>query len=207
MEKILDYTKEYKELYFPKNRPVLIDVPKMPFITVKGAGDPNGEAFALAVSALYSFAYAIKMSYKGGDAPEGYFPYKVFPLEGVWDMQDPSKPFEKSNFAYTIMIRQPDFVTGEYFEKVREVLKKKKPNPNLNAAKFERLAEGMCCQMLHIGSYDDEPGSFSKMEDFCRESGFERASRTHREIYLSDPKRTEKSKLKTVLRFKVHKNP
>lgn len=120
MEKMLDYTKDYRELYLPKKQPAIIDVPDMPFITIAGAGDPNGEAFAQAVSALYSFAYAIKMSYKGADTPEGYFPYKVFPLEGVWDLQDKLKPFDKSNFAYTIMIRQPDFVTGEYFEKVRE---------------------------------------------------------------------------------------
>jgi hypothetical protein len=97
MDRPLDYTKDYKELYLPKSEPVIIDVPGMPFITIDGAGDPNGEAFAEVVSALYSFSYTIKMSYKGGDAPKGYFPYKVFPLEGVWDLNDKSLPFDKSN--------------------------------------------------------------------------------------------------------------
>jgi hypothetical protein len=206
MDRPLDYTKDYKELYLPKSEPVIIDVPGMPFITIDGAGDPNGEAFAEVVSALYSFSYTIKMSYKGGDAPKGYFPYKVFPLEGVWDLNDKSLPFDKSNFAYTMMIRQPDFVTAGYFEKVREILKEKKPNPNLDAAKFETLAEGLCCQMLHIGSYDDEPVSFARMEAFCMENGFKRISKAHREIYLSDPGRTEKSRLKTVLRFRLKRN-
>ena len=205
METVLDYTKAYKELYLPKNEPALIDVPEMPFITVAGAGDPNGEDFEKVVEALYSFSYTVKMSYKGGDAPEGYFPYKVFPLEGVWDLGDHSLPFQKSNLIYTMMIRQPDFLTPEYFEKVREALKRKKPNPNLEAAKFEVLKEGLCCQMMHIGSYDDEPASFARMEEYCRKNGFVRVSMTHREIYLSDPRRTEKSRLKTVLRFRAAK--
>ncbi len=205
MDRPLDYTKDFKELYLPKNSPVIIDVPEMPFISVAGAGDPNGEEFARVVEALYSFSYAIKMSYKGPDTPEGYFPYKVFPLEGVWDLGDPSLPFDKSNFVYTMMIRQPDFVTAAYFEKVKDTLKKKKPNPNLDAAKFAVLGEGPCCQMMHIGSYDDEPGSFAQMEEYCKKNGYDRISKTHREIYLSDPRRTEKSRLRTLLRFRVKK--
>jgi len=206
MEKILDYTKDYKELYLPKNEPALVDVPEMPFITIAGAGDPNGEAFASVLEALYSFAYAVKMSYKGPDMPDGYFPFKVFPLEGIWDLGDPSKPFDKSNFVYTAMIRQPDFVSEDYFFKTIEMLKKKKPNPSLAFAKLELLTEGLCCQMMHIGSYDDEPESFERMEAFCGENGLERISKRHREIYLSDPRRTEKSRLKTVLRFQVKKS-
>jgi hypothetical protein len=205
VDRPLDYTKDFKELYLPKKDPAVIDVPKMPFIMIEGEGDPNGKEFGLVVEALYSLSYTIKMSYKRPDAPEGYFPYKVFPLEGVWDLKDLAQPFDKSNFAYTMMIRQPDFVTKEYFEFVKEFVHKKKPNPAVGGAGFTYLSEGVCCQMMHIGSYDDEPASFARMEAYCRENGYVRASKTHREIYLSDPRRTEKSRLKTVLRFRVEK--
>ncbi len=206
MEEQLDYTKKYKNLYLPGQDPVIVDVESMPFITIGGVGDPNGEEFGQVVEVLYGYSYTIKMSYKSREVPEGYYPYKVFPLEGVWDLQDITKaPTDKSNYKYTMMIRQPDFVTPEIFEKTKQQLKQKKPNPYLEQAAFGELAEGLCCQMLHIGSYDDEPASFAKMAEYCKQSGYERISKTHREIYLSDPRRTASARLRTVLRFRVQK--
>jgi len=204
MEKKIDYTKDYKELYLPKTQPVIIDVCTMPFIMIDGKEDPNKEEFQKVVEALYGFSYTIKMSYKTKDVPPGYYEYKVFPLEGVWDLGD-TKVFDKDNFVYTMMIRQPDFVTHELFEKTREILDKKKPNPYIGKAVFGTVTEGLCCQMMHIGSYGDEPASFERMTQFCISGGYRRASMTHREIYLSDPRRTDISKLKTVLTFKVEK--
>jgi len=203
MEAQLDYTKQMKDLYLPKNRPVILDVGAMPFIMIDGQGDPNGEEFSKVVVALYGFAYTIKFSIKGKDVPGGYYPFKVFPLEGIWDLNDKEGPFDKSNFKYTAMIRQPDFVTTGLFEKTREQLKIKKTNPYLDKAVFETVTEGLCCQMMHIGSYDDEPASFAAMEAYCSQNGYIRTSKTHREIYLSDPRRTDASRLKTVLRFLV----
>lgn len=199
-----DYAKEEKELYLPKDKPSIIDVPALPFIMIDGEGDPNGPEFGEVMSALYGFAYTIKMSYKSKDVPPGFYQYRVFPLEGVWDLGG-DKTFEKKNFVYTVMIRQPGFVTPELFEKVKEQLKKKKANPFIDKAVFGEITEGLCCQMMHFGSYDDEPASFSKMEDFCEISGYRRTEKRHREIYMSDPRRTESSKLKTVLRFKAEK--
>lgn len=201
-----DYKKDFKDLYMPKTSPVIIDVPEMRFALIEGEGDPNGEAFALATTALYSFSYAVKMSYKSKMVPVGYYDYTVFPLEGVWDLVDKDKPnTDKSNYAYAIMIRQPDFLTEALFERFLEEIKKKKPNDCLEKLKFLSTTEGLCCQMLHVGSYDDEPASFEKMTQYCAEKGYERASLTHREIYLSDPRKTEKDQLKTVLRFRTRK--
>jgi len=160
----------------------------------------------LATEALYSFSYSVKMSYKSKDVPKGYYDYTVFPLEGVWDLVDKSKPItDKSNFAYSIMIRQPDFLTEELFKRFVNEAKNKKPNVYLEKIRYVTITEGLCCQMLHIGSYDDEPASFEKMEQFCRDNGYERICLKHREIYLSDPRKTEADKLKTVLRFNVRK--
>lgn len=203
MEK-LDYKKVYKDLYLPKNCPVIIPVPPINFVMIDGEGDPNGEEFAIATAALYSFSYAVKMSYRSNAVPEGYYEYTVFPLEGVWDLIDKTVSAKiKSNFAYSIMIRQPDFLTEELFERFLLETKKKKPNVYLDKMKFGTISEGLCCQMLHIGSYDDEPESFKMMEQFCKDNGYKRICKKHREIYLSDPRKTESSKLKTVLRFKV----
>lgn len=202
----VDYKRDYKHLYVPKTVPEIVDVPPMGFFSIDGEGDPNGPGFADATAALYSLAYAVRMSYKRNDVPSGYFEYTVFPLEGVWDLIDRTKPStDKSNFKYTLMIRQPDFVTPDLFEMFRADTQRKKPNPLLDNVRFEQVDDGLSCQMMHLGSFDDEPASFARMEAYCAEQGYVRASRLHREIYLSDPRRTETAKLKTVLRFAVAK--
>ncbi len=194
-------------LYMPKTAPEIVDVPSMPFFTLSGSGDPNREAFAEETAALYSLSYAVKMSYKSDDVPASYYEYTVFPLEGVWDLLDRSKPAtDKSNLKYKIMIRQPDFLTEPMFERFLEQTKKKKPNPFLGQVRFERISDGLSCQMMHLGSFDDEPQSFARMETYCEEQSFIRTSLLHREIYLSDPRRVEPAKMKTVLRFPVRKS-
>lgn len=200
-----DYKKDYKHIYLPSTKPVIIDVERMPYIMVTGSGNPNGEAFARATEALYSMSYAIKMSYRSNEVPGGYYEYTVFPLEGIWDLVDKSKPStDKDNYKYTIMIRQPDFMTDALFCKFLEQTKKKKPNPYLDQLTFGEITDGLCCQIMHMGSYDDEePESFEKMNKFCEENGYIRTQKTHREIYLSDPRKTEVAKLKTVLRYAI----
>lgn len=207
MSKKIEYKKDYKHLYVPKTKPAIIDVESMPFIMINGTGDPNGKEFARATEALYSLSYAVKMSYKRDHVPAGYYEYTVFPLEGIWDLIDYSKPAsDKSNLKYMIMIRQPDFLTDELFMRFVEQTNKKKPNPYLEKAVFDEVTDGLCCQAMHIGSFDDEPESFARMEAYCQENGYVRSAKTHREIYLSDPRKTEVSRLKTVLRFSVQRH-
>ncbi|WP_419873394.1 GyrI-like domain-containing protein [Candidatus Pristimantibacillus sp. PTI5] len=204
MSKKIEYKKDYKQFYLPKTIPDIIDINEMPFIMISGKGDPNGAEFARVTEALYSVTYAIKMSYKSDDVPAGYYEYTVFPLEGIWDLIDKSKPAtDKNNLKYTIMIRQPDFLTDELFIKFVEQTKKKKPNPYLEELIFGKMRDGLCCQVMHIGSFDDEPESFAKMEVFCKEKGYVRTDKTHREIYLSDPRKTDMLKMRTVLRFPI----
>ena len=205
MEKI-DYKKTYKALYLPKAIPSIVTLPNIGFVILDGVGDPNGEEFALKTAALYSFSYAVKMSYKSDDIPDGYYDYTVFPMEGEWDLIDKSiVSTVKSNYKYKIMIRQPDFLTNDLFERFLLQIKMKKPNSYLDKIVFETITEGLCCQMLHIGSYDDELTSFQIMDKFCEDNGYMRSCNKHREIYLSDPRKTEPHKLKTVLRYKVEK--
>jgi hypothetical protein len=128
-------------------------------------------------------------------------------LEGIWDVKDKTLvDFNKDNLMYTIMIRQPEFVTMEVFEKFKTLTKLKKKDIDIEKATFETIEDGWCCAMMHIGSFDNEPASFAQMEIFVKENGFLRLDKTHREIYLSDPRKTDVSKMKTVLRFKVKKD-
>jgi hypothetical protein len=201
-----EWRKHEKILYIPKEKPELITVPEQKFIMIKGKGNPNSEEFSQKVGALYSLAYAIRMMPKQGYTPEGYFEYTVYPLEGIWDLTEEGRKLDKLNkdeLLYTIMIRQPDFVTNEIIEKALENVRKKKPNPLLEDLMFDTMEDGLSVQMLHIGPYDDEPNSFKQMDKYLQENNLERVTLVHREIYLSDVNKVEPAKLKTVLRYMV----
>ena len=208
MEKY-EWKKKEKNLYLPKAKPEIIDIPSFKFFTLEGKGNPNDEFFADYVGALYSLSYGVKMSYKKGIEPKGFYDYIVYPLEGVWDLtekgrEDYKKGFiNKEELLFKLMIRQPDFVDEAYAKFIVEEAKKNKPNALLNDVKFEEIEEGKVVQMLHVGSYDSEVESFKIMEEFVKESRFERTEKLHKEIYLSDARKVEAEKLKTILRFKV----
>lgn len=201
-----EWKKQEKNLYLPKVKPDLITVPQQKFFMISGKGNPNDEEFSEKIGVLYSLAYAVRMMPKQGYTPEGYFEYTVYPLEGIWDLTEEGKQsniLNKDQLLYTIMIRQPDFVTQEVVNKAFENVRKKKPHPLLNDVTFETMEDGLSVQMMHVGSYDDEPQSFEQMKNFIKENNLEITTLKHREIYLSDARKIEKSKLKTVLRYMV----
>ena len=101
------------------------------------------------------------------------------------------------------MIRQPDFVNELFANQIIESVQKKKPHELLKKVKFETIEEGECVQMLHVGSYDSEPESFTLMDEFAEKLNKTRKSNKHREIYLSDARKTAPEKLKTVLRYQI----
>ena len=210
----MDYKKEYKDLYLPKTKPMIVDVPKMTFIMVDGKGNPNAEdgEYQNAMNVLYGLSYAIKMSKMSGKQPEGYFEYVVPPLEGLWWVDDEKfdglNIMDKEKFYWTSMIRQPEFVTEEVFNWAKEELKKKKPNIDLSTARLEIFAEGKCAQVMHIGPYDKEPDTIRTLEQYIIESGYMNdisEKRRHHEIYLSDPRKALPERLKTVIRHPIRK--
>lgn len=204
-----EYRKQEKSLYCPKTKPELVEVSKQKFFCIKGQGNPNGEDFAARIGVLYSLAYAIRMMPKNGFTPEGYFEYTVYPLEGLWDLTEEGRKSEvlnKDELVYTIMIRQPDFVDEEVVKKAFEIVRKKKPNPLLDEVYFDEIEDGLSVQMMHIGSYDNEKESFDKMKEFIDSNGLKIKTLVHREIYLSDTRKVDKDKLKTVLRYRVSRD-
>ena len=209
----LEWRKHEKEIYNIKKVPTLLDVCTQNFIMIDGKGNPNDEEFSEKVSALFSLAYAIKMDYKKShqvkdlDTDE-ITDYVVYPLEGIWKVsQDNStknnccNEFDKNNLEYTIMIRQPDFITEDDFKSAVEKVAKKKPNVFYKDIYFDSMNDGNSVNILHVGSYDDEFSSFEKMDLFCEENGLTRKYDWHREIYLNNSNRTDESKLKTILRY------
>lgn len=205
-----DFKKEYKEYYQPKNRPQLIDVPKANFIAVRGEGDPNEEngAYQQAVSVLYAVAYTLKMSYKTDYKIPGFFEYVVPPLEGFWwqgDKTDGINYADKSAFHWISVLHLPDFVSRSDFDWAVQTASRKK-KLDCSCAEFLTVEEGLCVQMMHLGSYDNEPASVAQMDAFLAQNGYENdlcAERRHHEIYISDPRKTAPEKRKTVIRHPV----
>lgn len=205
-----DYKKEYKDIYLPPKKPMLIDVPSINYVAVRGQGDPNeeGGAYQHALQLLYGLSFTIKMAPKTGHKIEGYFPYVVPPLEGFWWLKGGGAVFDharKSEFNWISCIRLPDFATPEMLVWAKEEATHKKKT-DFSAAEFLAMDEGLCVQCMHVGSYDSEPATINAMHRFAEEQGCVidlTDTRLHHEIYLSDPRRTAPEKLKTVIRLPV----
>lgn len=205
-----DFKKEYREFYMPKNRPGIIEVPKISYLAVRGTGDPNAEdgEYQKAIALLYGVAYTIKMSKKTDHRIEGYFDFVVPPLEGFWHQEGTGLGIDysrKDAFHFISVIRLPDFVSEEDFIWAREEAERKKKT-DFSRVEYLTYEESLCVQCMHIGSYDDEPATVAAMHAYAGENGFmpdEGGSRLHHEIYLSDPRKTEAAKLKTVIRHPI----
>ena len=211
MEQVFDFLKEYKALYQPKTTPAIIDVPEMVFFAVDGKGNPNepdGE-YGKAVGLLYALSYTVKMSDKGKTQLAGFYPYRVAPLEGLWQMSGgvPGVDYNnKDKFEWTSMIRQPEFVDETVLEWACGEVRRKK-GLDTSRARLLRFREGLCVQMMHIGPYDAEPASVERMDAFLAQNGYRNdlGLRRHHEIYLGDPSKSAPEKLKTILRHPVAK--
>ena len=188
-----DFKKEYKELYLPKSKPGIIEVPQMNYIAVRGKGDPNDEdsEYKTTIGLLYGIAYTIKMSKMGDHRIAGYFDFVVPPLEGFWWQVGNNEGIDyarKDDFNFISAIRLPDFITKADFDwAVVEATRKKKQD--FSKVEFLTIEEGVCVQCMHIGAYDDEPKTIEAMHRFMEEQGSTldiTDKRLHHEIYLSD---------------------
>lgn len=207
-----DFKKEFKEYYMPKNKPQIVDIPSMNYIAVRGKGNPNDEGgeYKKAIEVLYAVAYTLKMSYKTDYKIDGFFEYVVPPLEGFW-WSDNGGDFDysdKSELKWISVIRLPDFVTEKDFLWAVETASKKKKIDCLSA-EFLTVTEGLCVQIMHNGSYDDEPATVAVMDEYISENGCVNdlgSERLHHEIYLSDPRKSPPEKWKTVIRHPIKKS-
>ncbi len=199
MEKI-DFTKELKHLYQPSAKQAArVEVPVMNYLMIDGEGDPNAsQAFKDAVEALFPLSYTLKFMVKKGTLA---IDYGVMPLEGLWWADDMSTftVEDKTNWKWTLMILQPDFVTREMVVNAIAEVKKKKNPPALPLVRFEALSEGVCAQIMHIGPFSEEGLAVEKVHQFIDGCGCKRTGK-HHEIYLSDIRKADPRKWKTVIR-------
>lgn len=210
MEK-MDFKKVYKQFYMPKKVPTIIDVPVFNYIAIDGKGNPNEQdgEYQEALQLLYAIVFTIKMSKMGEHKLDDYYEYVMPPLEGLWWM--PGKENidyqNKQDFHFVSMIAQPDFVDEEVFVWACKEVEKKK-GLDTSKAKFISMNEGCCVTCMHLGSYDDEPATLDQMHKFADEMGYEfdlSDERKHHEIYLSDPRKGNPEKLKTVIRVPIRR--
>lgn len=198
-----DIKRERKDLYAPKQGGFeIVDVPELGFLMVDGHGDPNtSTAYSEAIEALYTASYAVRAAAKAS----GGRVHTVAPLEGLWSAADREafRTRDKDAWDWTMMIAQPEWITRELVDEALTAAARKKGLPALGLIRFERYAEGRSAQTLHIGSYDDEGPTLERLHaEFLPANGLVPTGR-HHEIYLSDARKTEPSKLRTILRQPV----
>lgn len=206
-----DFKKEFKEFYMPKNKPEIVNVPKANYIAVRGKGNPNeeGGAYQHTISILYAVAYTLKMSYKTDYKIEGFFEYVVPPLEGFWWQDDVVGVdyTNKSAFNWISVIRLPDFISKADFNWAVETATKKK-KLDCSSAEYLTIDEGLCVQIMHIGSFDNEPATVALMDAYLEQNGYVNdinKDRLHHEIYMSDARKAAPEKWKTVIRHPIKK--
>lgn len=204
-----DFKKEYREFYTAKGIPELVDVPAIQVLSIQGKGDPNQEGgdYKAAISVLYALAYTLKMSKRGDYRMEGFFDFVVPPLESFWwtEGREDIDLTDKSKFCWEAFLRVPEFVTEADFQwAVKTVTEKKKLD--CSKATLRVLEEGLCVQILHVGPFDDECSSIAKMDAFLNEKNLLldlSETRRHHEIYLSDARKVEPAKWRTILRHPI----
>ncbi|NQS90018.1 GyrI-like domain-containing protein [Patescibacteria group bacterium] len=192
----LDLAKKYKQYYTAKTTPMIIEVGEIPYLAIEGKGEPAGEVFIKAVGVLYPLAYGIKNICKrqGHD-------FGVPKLEGLWwvKLDKPALEVPRAEWYWKLLIRMPDFVTSEIVESTKEEVYKKKGIDLIKEIKFEKINEGKCIQIMHVGPYSTEPETIGKIKDFMEDNDFTENG-LHHEIYISDPRKTIPEKMKTILR-------
>ena len=210
--KTLDLKKELKHLYQPSAKKIeIVQVPSLQFAMIDGAIEKGSEPgkspmFAEATHALYSISYTLKFMLK--KRKTNAIDYPVMALEGLWWVKDGRFDITiKDNWFYTLMIMQPDVITPDIFaEGLEQVRQKKGDSEMLSKVRLDHFEEGLCVQTMHIGPYATEPATIERMRAFAAESGYRdilENDRKHHEIYLSDPRKADPAKMKTVLRHPV----
>jgi hypothetical protein len=198
----IDYKKELRDLYQQSAEEVsLVEVPELDYLMIDGQGDPNTSSeYTAAIETLYPFSYAIRAIVK----EDVGFKYVVMPLEGLWWTEDMSSfsVEDKSDWQWTLMILQPDFVTESIVERARENVRESKDVPSLSEVRFESLDEGTAAQTLHVGPFSEEGPTVERVHEFIASRGYALRAR-HHEIYLSDRRRTDPERLRTIIRQPV----
>jgi hypothetical protein len=195
----LDLRKELRQLYQPSAKAVAeVQVPAFTFLMIDGKGDPNvSQSYAEAVEALFAVSYAAKFMVKKGPSKQDY---AVMPLEGLWWAEDMTafQSGDRAHWQWTLMIMQPEFVTQAALRTAMAETAARKQLPGIARLRIERFKEGRCAQMLHIGPFSAEGPTIERVHAYIDAHGRRRGK--HHEIYLTDIRRAQPARWKTVIR-------
>ncbi len=194
---------KYKDYYkFKNNKPEYIKIEEMSYLTFEGEGNPNTSLdFQKGIQLLYKFSYKIRMSYKTNDPIPNFEKYVVGPLEGIWTFKEGTEhlEFNKDNFKFKLLINQPSFFTQDIFDKYKNELMQE--NNDFKKINYEKINEGESIQIGHTGSFDNEPETLKLLYSKLEEDKKEILLGSHHEIYLSDFRKVEEDKRKTIIRY------
>ena len=197
--KKIDLKKELKHLYQPSAKEVVrVDVPPFQFLMIDGQGAPHtSREYAEAVEALFAVAYTVKFMIK---KRQQHIDYAVMPLEGLWWADDMSAfvANDRAQWKWTMMIMQPSFVSEAVIKMAMAEVTRKKALPAVGKLRFETFVEGVCAQVLHIGPFSKEGPTVEKVHQFIAARGAPTGK--HHEIYLSDIRKADPAKWKTIIR-------
>jgi hypothetical protein len=199
----VDLYKLHKDQYIAPQKPQLVEIEKAKYLTVSGRGAPGGEQFIARIGALYGMAYTVKMTRKFAGGQD----YVICKLQCQLWLDDDRRDFSitpKEQWNWKLLIRTPDFVQDNELDEATKKLLEKGKEPEVKQVKFESFTEGLCVQMLHVGPYEQEHETISKMAAFAEQKSLEFCGQ-HHEIYLSDLRRVPPERLKTILRHPVKK--
>lgn len=195
----VDLRKELRQLYQPSSKAVAeVEVPAFTFLMVDGQGDPNhAPAYQQAVEALFSVSYTAKFMVKKGTSAQDY---AVMPLEGLWWADDLAAfhTGDRAQWRWTMMIMQPPFVPEPLLREAMAAAARKKDLPAIGQLRIEAFAEGRCAQVMHVGPFSAEGPAIERLHAWIGERGSLRGK--HHEIYLTDIRRADPSRWKTVIR-------
>lgn len=194
----LDLGKLHRADYIAPRQPVLLTIKSAQYLAISGEGTPGGEAFPTRIGALYALAFTVKMTRKFA----GLQDYTIGKLEAQWFFDGNPSRIPQDQWRWKLLIRTPDFIKPADLKKAGATLVKCGKPPEVNEVKLERIDEGRCVQMLHVGPYDRECETLMQMGAFAEAKKL-RLAGPHHEIYLSDPRRVPPDRLKTILRQPV----
>jgi hypothetical protein len=191
----IDHRKTLKHLYHPSHQtPALVEIPPLNFLMMDGRGKPDGKQFPQAASALFPLAYTLKWMVRLGSDID----FHVMPMEVRWRVNH-----EKKEFAWTMMLMQPEYVTDERVAEARRKVRAKVEGSLLDQVRFESFAEGLCVQFLHIGAYENMDPALERMLAIADAQGCSVPVRNTHDIYLNDVRKTKSENLKTIMRLPV----
>ncbi|MGL1888607.1 MAG: GyrI-like domain-containing protein [Reichenbachiella sp.] len=199
----LDLAKSDKDYYTAKKSAQIVELGSYPYLTIQGIGPPETPSFEEAIRKVYKIAYTIKFMQKEEDLD-----FKVPKMECEWfieggpKVQDQFKNTPREEWCWKIHIRVPISVTQQVFEEAGSTIRSKKKTIDISAVKFEIINQGKSVQCLHVGSYENEESTIIKIHELIDHESLT-IQGYHKEIYLSDPRKSPEEKLRTILRYPV----